>query len=162
MKALVLYDSEFGNTARVAAAIADSLRSRFPVELASVSQAGSDQLAGRELLVVGGPTQHHGVSEVMRTWLDALPATLPGAPWLAVFDTRYRMPKIVSGSAAVVIGGRLLRRGARLLLPAESFHVTEIEGPLDAGETERAQAWAAQIVERLTERRHGPPAAPSR
>lgn len=162
MKALVVYDSEFGNTARVAAAIADALRTRLAVELASVAETPPARLTGLDLLVIGGPTQHHGVSELMRKWLDGLPATLAGAPWLAVFDTRYRIPKILSGSAAAVIGGRLLRRGARLLLPAESFHVTEIEGPLDPGEAERAQLWAEQILDRLTERRHGPPSATSR
>jgi hypothetical protein len=58
-----------------------------------------------------------------------------------VFDTRMRMIKLLTGSAAEGAARTLKNLGAELLLPPESFFVKAMEGPLDDGEVERAAAW---------------------
>lgn len=62
MKALVLYESLYGNTREVAEAVADGLRPAAEVVLLDVAEAGADAVAGADLVVVGGPTHVHGMS----------------------------------------------------------------------------------------------------
>jgi flavodoxin I len=108
--------------------------------------------AGLELLVVGGPTQGHGVDPAEKAFLDQLPAeSVRGVPVVA-FDTRLRWPELLSGSAAKGIAKRLQPKGARLLLEPESFFVEGKDGPLGEGELERAAAWARQVVASLPSR----------
>src|ERR1700687_893791 len=98
MKSLVVYDSKFGNTKKVAEAIADGLRSLGPVRLLGLDTLPPHDLGIVDLLFVGGPTQAHGITARTRQFLDAL-ATRPGTGMVATaFDTRYRMPKVISGS----------------------------------------------------------------
>jgi flavodoxin len=63
MKALVVYESMYGNTAAVGDAIASSLRARgLDVEAAPVTKVDPGATGEVELLVVGGPTHVHGMS----------------------------------------------------------------------------------------------------
>lgn len=141
MKALIVYDSQYGNTERIASAIATSLSHYESVETLPVDQAAHLDLSSVRLLVVGGPTQNHGMSERLRAWLDTLPPNSLHGIVAAAFDTRYHMPKLFSGSAAQGIAKALKRLGAEVLLPPESFFVVESEGPLADGELERAERW---------------------
>ena len=149
MKALVIYDSKFGNTEQVTQAIADTLGEEGMVQLISVDEADALELEGVDLLVLGGPTQRHGLSPAVRAWLELIPRGVMRGLFVAAFDTRYRMPRWKSGSAALAIARKLRRKGASLLLPAESFFVVGREGPLEDGELERAARWARLILERL-------------
>jgi hypothetical protein len=64
------------------------------------------------------------------------------------FDTRLRLPRCLSGSAASGIGRKLRHAGARVVAPGESFFVTRAPA-LEEGEVERAAAWAASLAGRL-------------
>ena len=145
MNALVIYDSKFGNTRQLAEAIGASLEERYTVRVLSVIEA-APLPADIDLLVVGGPTQAHGASAPMKGFLDWVGHhTLPGVP-AAAFDTRFKMPRWLSGSAAGVIGGRLRKEGCALIAPPESFFVTRSEPvTLLPGEIERAAAWARAL-----------------
>ncbi|HEU5398077.1 MAG TPA: flavodoxin family protein [Gammaproteobacteria bacterium] len=138
----MVYDSKFGNTERLARAIAEVLGTDTPAALVAASAASVSDLAGVDLLVVGGPTQGHGVSPALRAFLDRIPPEAVGDMPTLTFDTRLGWPRFLSGSAAAQIAKRLTRKGARLLVPAESFLVTSGEGPLAEGELARASAWA--------------------
>jgi hypothetical protein len=61
------------------------------------------------------------------------------------FDTRLTWPRFLAGSAAAAAAKRLAKKGARLLVPPESFLVTGTEGPLVEGEIERARTWANHV-----------------
>lgn len=149
MNTLIIYDSTFGNTAQVAQAMADKLGEHGTVRIALADEAGLSEMEEIDLLIVGGPTQRHGVSPAIRNLLERLPRrTLRGAG-AAAFDTRYHMAAWKSGSAAHRIAGRLKRTGASLLVEPESFFVAEREGPLEEGELERAARWAEGIFEQL-------------
>ena len=155
MKSLVIFESRFGNTALIARAVADALRERGSSRLLAVEDATATDLEGIDLLAVGGPTHAHGISAALGAWLKRLPADLPRELPVATFDTRFRMARFLTGSAAGVIARRLRHLGARPIAPPQSFFVTESEGPLADGETERAIAWARGLAEHVVTVRPG-------
>ncbi len=65
---------------------------------------------------------------------------------MAAFDTRFRWPELLSGTAARGIAKRLERKGARLIAEPESFFVEHKDGPLTEGELGRAASWARQLA----------------
>jgi flavodoxin len=139
MRIAIVYGSEFGNTEQLARAIA------YKLGTDGISAVSHDpSVEGVDLLIVGAPTQGHGVMPEVRDWVDGLP---PGAGMAAaVFDTRFDKPAWLTGSAAQGIAKRLRRKGYRLVVPPESFFVEKTEGPLAAGEASRAAAWAEAMV----------------
>ena len=80
MKALVTYDSKFGNTEQVAQAIADTLGEEGIGQLISVDEADALELEGVDLLVLGGPIQRHGLSPAVRAWLELIPRGVMRGP----------------------------------------------------------------------------------
>lgn len=147
MHVLVIYDSKFGNTARVAEAIGRGAATTGTVQVADTVTAGS--ISGRpDLVVIGGPTQRRGASPALSAFVDALPDDLRGLP-TALFDTRYRGARLVMGSAAGDVAKRLARAGSQLLVAPESFYVgrggpAELQA-LEPGELERAETWGRAI-----------------
>lgn len=168
MRALVVYESMFGNTRTVALAIADGIRPSMDVEAFEVADAPAILPDDLELLVVGGPTHAHGLTSVktranaadragirlvsrgsgVREWIDAL---LPGrAGTTAVaFDTRIKGPELLWGSAAKGASKRLQALQFRVLAPA-SFIVGGPAGePFDRmsdDEIRRARDWGDTLA----------------
>lgn len=147
MNVLVVYDSKFGNTERVAQAIAERLGRHAGVTLTTVERAPRAVPDTLDLLVVGGPTQGHGASPVLRGWLGEL-ERVEGVR-AAAFDTRFAKPRWLTGSAARVIAHRLDGLGFRLLRDPESFFVAHTEGPLLEEELKRAGQWAEALAGQL-------------
>lgn len=149
MHALVVYDSQFGNTERIAAAIADTLRTTEEARLAHVDPAHPLDLEGVDLLLLGCPTQGWAPTIAMRTLLSSLaPQQLHGRA-VACFDTRFQKPRWITGSAAHRMAASLRRMGVTLLAPPESFFVEGTEGPLLTGELGRAAVWTRTLLNRM-------------
>lgn len=159
MKALLVYDSQFGNTEKIAQAIGEALKAQAETILLRAADAASHAVAGYDLLVVGSPTQRFHATEPVAGWLEGL--TLTGVK-AAAFDTRFDMAEVdsrmlrmavkVAGEnayAAPRIAAELEKAGATLAAPPEGFIVEDTEGPLRPGELERAAAWAGQILASL-------------
>lgn len=173
MRAVVVYESMFGSTRRVAEAVGEGLGPVGEVVVVSVEEADAALEGGVDLLVVGGPTHVHGLSRPrtrasaaamadkagsalaldehargpgLREWLPAAPAT---AALGAAFDTRIRFP--LSGHASRAIGRRLRRRGYVMAEAPESFLVGD-ENALQPGEEERARAWGERLGHDVTTR----------
>jgi flavodoxin len=145
VKSLVVYVSHKGNTQRVAETIADELRLKGGVEVIPVEEAPSVMEADVDLLVIGGPTEGHGMTPEMSNYLDRLdPASLRARP-VAAFDTRINWPRLLSGSAAAGIAKRLEAAGATVMEPQGSF-IVNTEPALLSGELERARAWAESLA----------------
>lgn len=143
MNALVIFDSTYGNTRRVAEAIAAELGGTA----APVAEAGAHDPAGADVLVVGSPINGWMPTEKIRGFLDGLaPGSLRGVR-AAAFDTRVKL--FIHGDARKKIAAALARAGATPLLPPAAFYVRGAEGPLLDGELDRARAWAREIRERL-------------
>jgi len=161
MKALVVYESLFGNTEQVARAVGQGLRRSMEVEVVEVGSAPPLDPEAVDLLVVGAPTHAHGLSRPatretrdggepgigVREWLEGLPSA-PGRA-VATFDTRFPKPRWLTGSAARSIAARLSKRGARAIADPESFFVAGTEGPLRERELLRASRWGVALSMRL-------------
>ncbi|HZS78473.1 MAG TPA: hypothetical protein VFA41_17810 [Ktedonobacteraceae bacterium] len=74
-------------------------------------EANADDLTTCDLLIVGGPTQRQKTSLIMQAWLERLPRSILKDVPTAAFDTRYRMSRFLTGSAARRIASRLKRAG---------------------------------------------------
>lgn len=162
MRSLVVYESWFGNTRRIAEEIAAALAHEGEVDLVTVDEP-LPPLEDVDLLVVGAPTHIHGLSSKrsregaltqgahgepgigVRGWIDALPDGACG-PRAAAFDTRAHMPALLVGSAARGIARRLRDQGYRLAIEPQSFFVKGTPGPLEEGELERASEWGKTLA----------------
>jgi hypothetical protein len=166
-RALVVYESVFGDAKQIAMAIAEGLATRLPVDVASARDAPAQVPDDVGMLVVGGPNhvmsmprqstregavKEHGaqISDTafgLHEWLDTV--KLPPAIDAAAFDTRMDHPKLITTmDHAARTEEKLLRGlGATLASPAEHFFVTNTKGPLAAGEVERARLWGAALGE---------------
>lgn len=164
MRALVVYESMFGNTRSVAYAVAKGLEEWVPVDVEEVSSA--PRVLGEEvsLLIVGGPTHAFGMSRDgtrrdaatkgsgrplvskgggIREWLSKIEhpaATLTAA----AFDTKINKSWL-PGSAAKAAHKRLRWLRFDVVTAPESFLVTDTTGPLVDGELDRAEAWGKRI-----------------
>lgn len=151
MKTLVVYDSVFGNTEKIAAQIAQSLQTE-PVQ---VSKVDASMLTGVELVVIGSPTRAFKPTQNLIAWVKGLASSQLGQVKIAVFDTRIDthasknlMMRFVDmmGYAAPWMQKKLSANGLQVVKPAEGFYVEAREGPLKAGELERAAAWATSLL----------------
>jgi flavodoxin I len=94
MKTLILYDSVYGNTEKIALAIGDDLGSQEDVSVVKVSDAKPDQFAGLDLLIVGAPTQRFRTTPSMSDLLKTIPQNSLRGVKVAAFDTRLSMDEI--------------------------------------------------------------------
>ncbi|MDP3894351.1 flavodoxin domain-containing protein [Nocardioides sp.] len=163
MRALVVYESMFGNTEEIARAIGAGLAEQLEVDVISINHAPHTVSAEVSLLLVGGPTHAfslsrkrtredavrqgaHAITESgLREWLDQFQ---PAGSQLHVrtFDTRVTKVRRLPGSAAAAAARRARRRGLSHVHRGESFYVTGVAGPLDAHEAERATEWGRQVA----------------
>ncbi len=175
MRALVLYESMYGNTHLVANAIGDGLREFHETEVMSIHHVNSDVVHRADLLVVGAPTHTHGMSHVdtretaaeavtkpdsdltldpdatgdgVREWfasLEALESFEPLTSRAAAFDTRVDIAPMLSGRASKGIAKHLRRLGCEMLADPESFFVTK-DAHLAPDEESRARAWGRALT----------------
>lgn len=151
MKVLVVYDTVFGNTEKIARAIGDSLSSHESVEVRRVTDIKAEHLTGVELLIVGSPTRAFKPTKPIMDFLIRLPLRSLSGVAAAAFDTRISTTDINSrllngfvkifGYAAGSIAGKLEKKGGKLITRPEGFYVKDSEGPLKDGELERAADW---------------------
>jgi flavodoxin len=149
MRILVVYGTRFGNTERIARAIAEGLSSRSTVQTLSLDEASESAISEADLLVIGGPTENHRLTTPVKRFLEQLQPGALRSVSVAAFDTRYRKPRWYSGSAAGGISRMLRRAEALELVPPESFFVRGRPAELEHGERERARAWADALAEKL-------------
>lgn len=161
MKAVVVFESHWGNTAAIARAIAEGIGPGAAAM--STAQATLDALTGAELVVAGAPLlgfrlptdkMLEGIAASahkdpttpdlshpsMRTWLEGLP---PGNGGAAAFETRIWWSP---GSAAKSILRDLEAHGYRALADPARFVVKGKYGPLRDGELDRARAWGIELA----------------
>ena len=170
MRALVVYESIFGNTREIASAIAQGVRDAgCSAELVEVSHAPT-AIDVFDLVIVGGPTHAWSMSRAstreggrkqaraldrtpessgigVREWLAQLVPT-PDQPPVpaATFDTAVKTRWFPVGSAARAEAKALQHMGHAILEKPEHFYVGDSAGPLIDGERERARTWASRIV----------------
>jgi len=146
MKALVVYDSVYGNTQKIAQAIGDAIAGEVKVLL--VGEVDISELKTLDVLFVGAPTHGGRASPTMREFLDKVQAPALEGISVAAFDTRLTTRWVrIFGFAADRIAKSLQKKGGTLVESPEGLLVTGTKGPLKDGELDRAAAWAKQIAE---------------
>jgi len=145
MKALVIFDSNFGNTKIIAETISKGLGK--DVKVLSVSDFNIRELEGIELLVVGSPIIGWKPSEKMGRFLTGLSSNQLKGLKAATFDTRVKL--FISGDASKKIAKGLKKAGAEIVVEPKAFLVKGTKGPLFDGEIEKATEWATSIKNTL-------------
>jgi flavodoxin len=152
MKAIILYDSLYGNTEHIAQAIGEGLTG--DVTVVRVGDVQASELKPFDLLMVGSPVHGGRATPNIDTLLKQLPAHALEGKRVAAFDTRFeaeeqgmglRLLMSVIRYAAERIAKELVKKGGRLVAEPEGFIVDNKEGPLKQGELERARDWAKGI-----------------
>ncbi|MBN1486602.1 MAG: flavodoxin family protein [Anaerolineae bacterium] len=156
MKALVIYDSVFGNTEKVAQTMGEALGSQVDALVLKVTDVQPEQLAGLSYLIVGSPTRAFSPTPAIKDFLKGIPSGSLTGVKVAAFDTRIAVAETNSailsflvkifGYAAEPIAKKLQRKGGAQGVTPEGFFVKDSEGPLKDGELDRAAAWATQIL----------------
>lgn len=164
MKAIVVYESLWGNTAAIARAIAEGIGSG--ARALSTTDATPAALAGVDLIVAGAPLlgfqlpseqMREGIRSgprrpptppdlshpTMRAWMEGLPSSGPEGRRYAAFETRLWWSP---GSATKAIGLGLEKAGYREASKARRFIVKGAYGPLKDGELEKARQWGAELA----------------
>lgn len=174
MKALVVYESLYGNTRQIADAIAEGLRTSVEAGTVLAGDAKVNAIDDVDLVVVGAPTHAWSLSRRrtresaaldvekrsghiraaavdvgVREWLRSVKAQ-PGCR-SAAFDTRLDKPRFITGSAVRAIERGLSAAGFSIFDRARSFRVTGSTGPLAVGELERARQWGEAMGRTLVQ-----------
>ena len=151
MKALIVYDSVYGHTEKIAQTIGTALTNEYDVKVTRANKVKVDQLAAIDLLIIGSPTHGGRYTEVIQDFLkDISEFTLENTK-TAAFDTRTSSSGIVGaierkfGRAAVRIVNVLEKQERIIVAEPEGFIVKGRKGPLKEGELERAENWANEI-----------------
>ncbi len=152
MKSLVIYDSYFGNTEKIANAIGKGLGGSPMLRIDDMKE---DDLNGLDVLVLGSPTRGFRPTEKITGFLKGLEnGSLRGIK-VAAFDTRIDPKEVGSrflsfmvnmfGYAADPIAKGLKKKGGEVVVDPEGFVVKDTEGPLREGEEQRAVEWGKEI-----------------
>ena len=161
VKAVVVYESLWGNTAAVARAIAEGLGPG--VSALSTAEAVGEAMVGVDLIVAGSPIIGFKLpTDKMREAVRANPGPAPRPPdlshpsmnsWLkalpegkgrsVAFETKIRGPW---GNAVSAISKGLEHAGYTQLSKPQGFIVNGKFGPLRDGEIEKARAWGAELA----------------
>jgi len=148
MKVFIVYDSVYGNTEKIAKAIAEAITPSNEVKILRAGEANPSELASVSLLIVGSPTHAGRPVTAVQSFLSKIPELSLKGVSVAAFDTRISKKIVgVFGYAAGRIAGNLKKKGGTLMASPEGFFVTGGEGPLKEGELERAAGWAKGILQ---------------
>jgi flavodoxin I len=150
MKSIVIYDTVYGNTEKIAAAIKENIPG---ATMARANETETLELSSFDLVVVGSPTQGGRQLASVKNFLTRIPAGKLQNSRVAAFDTRTEVKGFflkllvrLLGYAAPRILNELKNKGGQALSSPQGFLVSGKEGPIISGEIERARNWAAGLV----------------
>lgn len=162
MKILIIFASYFGNTAKIAEAIAAGFGPEHDVTVSRVEEFQPDLLRDNKLLIVGSPTRAFSAAPAIKRWLNSIPPNGLTGIHVAAFDTRIAVENIKSGVlrslvkllgyAARPLTQTLVKKGGILAAPPLGFFVNDTEGPLAEGEVEKAADWTLTIMDGIRSR----------
>jgi len=156
MKTLIVYFSKFGNTRRIAQAIAETMKQARNARVVSINQLAASDFEGVDLVVVGSPTHGFTVPEAVRSAAAVLPAGILAGKSVAAFDTTVRpwplrlfraSPKLLRQLSQ--LGGKPVARPQTFFVQTGSTQGTGEHDLLLAGQIDRARDWAHEILKQL-------------
>lgn len=151
MNAIVIYDSLYGNTERVARTIGSVLQAT----VLPVTKVFVWNLNEHDTIIVGSPVHGGRATPAIDSFLKSIPDGLLKDKKVAAFDTRFdpqehgaglRILMAVIRFAAERIARDLKNKGGILVAEPVGFIVEDKKGPLKDGELRRAQEWAKEVM----------------
>jgi flavodoxin len=158
MRALVVYDSYFGNTEEVAKAIAGGLKDLVQADVIRASDFDPKRVKGFDFLIIGSPTRAFHETKRIKVFLKGVARDEYEKMKVIAFDTRIATEDIESrllsrmekafGHAAEPMSDIMKKRGGELLIDPVGFYVQDTEGPLKEGEVDRAVEIVRQAIQK--------------
>ena len=156
MNVVIVYDSVFGNTKKIAEAIGSAIGES--AEILNVNQFKIDNLKAIDLLFVGSPTRAFKPTKNIANFIKIIKKKKPQLK-VACFDTRIHVsdkdPWILRklekrfGYATDSMIKALSNSAKITLYDPNWFFVGGTEGPLSNEELDKAAKWANQILQKL-------------
>lgn len=154
MRTLIVYFSQFGNTRRLAEAMAETMKSAGEARVASIDQLTVSDIQGVDLVVMGTPTHAFAVPQTVRKILESLPSKVLAGKSVAAFDTTVKPWPLRHLRAAPKLLKHLIHLGGKPVARPETFFVAtknpQKTGEIDLlleGELDRARRWAGEVVD---------------
>jgi hypothetical protein len=172
LRALVVYESMFGNTEKIASAVLRGLQGEgVDAGLVEAGAAPGSLPDDLDLLVVGGPTHGFSMSRArtradavrqgapaertevgIREWLESVRLPHHRLPGVATFDTRVTKVRWIPQAAGPSAARLAHHRGLETVAKPMGFLVEDLRGPLAEGELEQAAAWGRRLATELADR----------
>jgi menaquinone-dependent protoporphyrinogen IX oxidase len=153
LKGIIIYDTSYGNTKKVAETIAETLKeSGIEADFFKVNEVKNLSAKDYDFLVLGSPTKFGTMSFAVKFFLGKMKSE----EWInkpfAAFDTEN--PENIEKaraenkewSAAEKIAAKLKEKKMNQLLPVLKAAVLGQKGPLVDGEIERAKEFARTLI----------------
>ena len=155
VKALIVYESKYGNTRLVGETIAQGMMETEGAEatLVEVQEVDLDKTADYDLILIGSPNHVGGPTRGIMKFLDELGKLDLKQKWVAVFDTYMggdfekavkKMEKRISGKA----------HGLKIAAQGLSVRVQGLKGPVVEGELPKSKEFGNRIVAQIRETRN--------
>ncbi len=155
MRTLIVYFSKFGNTRKLAEAMAETMKQAGDARVTAIDQLSANDFEGFDLVVMGTPTHAFSVPHEVRAVLDTLSLSILTGKSVAAFDTTVRWWPLRRLRASPKLLARLIRLGGRRIARPETFYVrtkgeenTPEPNLLFEGELDHAREWAAKLLEK--------------
>ena len=143
-KAIIIYDTKFGNTEKIAKSLASGMNEQgIEVECVKVEDVRIDQLTEYDLLAIGGPTHGFGMSKPVKEFIEKSKHIDLRDKKAFAFDTKNRGRW---GSAAKGIEKRIQRIGMNIVKPCASAIVLGLKGPLQDGMERKFKKIGAELA----------------
>jgi flavorubredoxin len=142
-RALIINDTKFGNTEKIAKALARGIE----MQGLKVDKIDIDALVEYDFLAIGGPTHGFGISKPIKEFLQKLEQIELKDKKAFAFDTKFGSR--FAGSSGKGIEKKLKKLGMRIVKQHSSAIVKGGEGPLDAGMEERFTQIGAELTKLL-------------
>ncbi len=149
-RVIVVYDSQYGNTERVAETIAERMRDAGEIEtyLTNVKDVDIEAIANYDAILLGSPNHAHGPTRSIKKFIDRLSNLPLAGKAFAVFDTY--MGKDV-GKAVTKMEQQMHEKvpALKMLAPGLSIQVEKWKGPIVDEELPKCKEFGTAIAAAL-------------
>ncbi len=154
MTSLIVYFSKFGNTRRLAVAMAEPLGRSGDVRVIPIDQLTPADFEGIDLVVMGTPTHAFSLPQTVAAILKTLPSGILAGKSVAAFDTTVKPWPFRHMRASPKLLRHLARLGGKPIAPPQTFFVQtktpQKTGQIDLlleGELAHARKWVVGLLE---------------
>ena len=149
-KAIIVYESKYGNTKLVAEKIVEGMEEVGEIEafISEVKEVDLNTITEYDVILVGSPNHMGGPVGGIKKFIDKLGMTLPEGKTLAAFDTYLGKDfEKATKKMEKKIGEKV--SGAKLVTPGLSIKVDGMKGPVSEGELPKCEEFGKKITAQL-------------